>query len=91
MFCYMFVQKIFADAIYFGVIEYFIDSPTVGTIFVSNPPSLIRNDKTHVISEGETLSEIAEFYKVGLSRLRIANNISSDLIYIGQVLVIPGI
>jgi len=84
-------QKIFADAIYFGVIEYFIDSPTVGTIFVSNPPSLIRNDKTHIISEGETLSEIAEFYKVGLSRLRIANNISSDLIYIGQVLVIPGI
>jgi|TARA_B100001250_G_scaffold392909_1_gene395148 N-acetylmuramoyl-L-alanine amidase len=86
-----FFQKIFADAIYFGVIEYFIDSPVAGTIFVSNPPNLIRNDKTHIISEGETLSEIAEFYKVGLSRLRIANNISSDLIYIGQVLVIPGI
>ena len=71
--------------------EYFIENPTAGTIIASNPPDLRKYDKTHIITEGETLSEIAEFYKIRLTRLRSANNISSDLIYIGQVLVIPGI
>ncbi|OUU78925.1 MAG: hypothetical protein CBC38_06310 [Gammaproteobacteria bacterium TMED78] len=86
-----FFQEVFANSIYTGVMEYFIENPTAGTIIASNPPDLRKYDKTHIITEGETLSEIAEFYKIRLTRLRNANNISSDLIYIGQVLVIPGI
>lgn len=43
----------------------------------------------HTIARGETLSGIAERYRVSLERLREANNLQSDTIRIGQVLVIP--
>jgi len=43
----------------------------------------------HVIRRGETLSQIAQRYRVSLSSLRSANNLSGDRIMIGQVLQIP--
>jgi N-acetylmuramoyl-L-alanine amidase len=43
----------------------------------------------HRISRGETLSEIAQRYRVSLSSLRRANNLSGDKIMVGQVLKIP--
>ena len=43
----------------------------------------------HRIARGETLSEIAERYRVSLASLRRANNLSGDKIMVGQVLKIP--
>ncbi|MEC7582379.1 MAG: N-acetylmuramoyl-L-alanine amidase [Pseudomonadota bacterium] len=43
----------------------------------------------HKIQRGETLSEIAEFYRVSLADLREANNLRGDRILIGQTLIIP--
>ena len=43
----------------------------------------------HKIQRGETLSEIAQFYRVSLADLRAANNLSGDRILIGQTLIIP--
>lgn len=43
----------------------------------------------HTISRGETLSGIAQRYRVSLARLRDANNLPNDTIRIGQVLIIP--
>ncbi|MCP5348305.1 MAG: N-acetylmuramoyl-L-alanine amidase [Gammaproteobacteria bacterium] len=43
----------------------------------------------HRIARGETLSEIAERYRISLSSLRRANNLVGDKIMIGQVLKIP--
>lgn len=43
----------------------------------------------HTIMRGETLSGIAQRYRVSLSRLREVNNIRGDTIHVGQVLVIP--
>lgn len=43
----------------------------------------------HTIARGETLSGIAEQYRISLARLREANNLRSDTIRVGQVLVIP--
>ena len=40
-------------------------------------------------SAGETLSEIAQFYRVSLADLREANNLRGDRILIGQTLIIP--
>jgi N-acetylmuramoyl-L-alanine amidase len=45
----------------------------------------------HTISRGETLSGIAEQYRVSLSRLREANDLRNDTIRIGQVLLIPAL
>ncbi|MGB0702617.1 MAG: N-acetylmuramoyl-L-alanine amidase [Pseudohongiellaceae bacterium] len=43
----------------------------------------------HKIQRGETLSEIAQFYRVSLADLRAANNLRGDRILIGQTLIIP--
>lgn len=43
----------------------------------------------HTIRSGETLSEIAQQYRVSLANLRQANNIKNDRILVGQVLKIP--
>lgn len=45
----------------------------------------------HIVQSGETLSEIAEIYKIKSSTIRWANNMSNDTIRPGQVLRIPGI
>ncbi len=44
---------------------------------------------THKIRRGETLSEIAQQYRVSLTQLRSANNIRGDVVRVGQVLTIP--
>ena len=43
----------------------------------------------HVISPGDTLSEIAERYNVSMSAIRSANKLSGDKVRIGQKLTIP--
>lgn len=57
----------------------------------SSLPALpeLPEDIEHTIRRGETLSGIAQQYRVSLSRLRQANDLRSDTIRIGQVLLIP--
>ena len=43
----------------------------------------------HTIRNGETLSEIAVRYSVNLDKLRSANNLRNDKIFVGQILKIP--
>ena len=43
----------------------------------------------HTIRRGETLSEIAQMYRVSIARLREANDLRDDRILIGQTLKIP--
>ncbi|MGB4247347.1 MAG: LysM peptidoglycan-binding domain-containing protein, partial [Pseudohongiellaceae bacterium] len=43
----------------------------------------------HQTARGETLSGIAERYRVSLSSLRAANDLRNDVIHVGQVLKIP--
>ena len=45
--------------------------------------------KIHVVRSGETLSEIAESYGIGLSKVRAANGLRSNNLRLGQRLVIP--
>ena len=53
------------------------------------PGGVSTGSSEHTISRGETLSEIAQRYRISLSSLRRANNISNDRIMVGQVLKIP--
>lgn len=43
----------------------------------------------HVVESGQTLSAIAQAYKVSASSIRKANNMKSDTVRIGQTLFIP--
>lgn len=44
----------------------------------------------HVISNGETLGQIAEYYKTSVAMLKETNNLKDNLIHVGQTLMIPG-
>ena len=50
-------------------------------------PSAVISE--HTIARGETLSGIAQRYRISLARLREANNLRSDTIRVGQILIIP--
>lgn len=54
------------------------------------PPSVGTQQRTHVVQKGETLLSIARRYGVTVQAIQKANNIPNpDLIFPGQVLVIP--
>lgn len=78
-------QKV-AKAILAGINAYFHAYPPPGTLLAA--PA--GDPRKHVISNGDTLGEIARQYKVSLASLRTVNNIEGDRIRIGQVLTIPG-
>jgi len=43
----------------------------------------------HKVERGQTLSAIARAYKVSVSDIKNANKLKSDIIHIGQILLIP--
>ncbi len=74
-----------ANAIYKGVSGYFSTyRPMSGETVASSGDNL-----KHKIRRGETLSEIAQQYRVSLNQLRSANRIRGDMVRVGQVLTIP--
>ncbi|WP_102794537.1 N-acetylmuramoyl-L-alanine amidase [Bowmanella denitrificans] len=74
-----------ADAMYNAVQRYFKRMPPDGTMWAR----LKRENRTHKVSAGESLSLLAQRYNVPVSKLKAANNLDSDLVRIGQVLTIP--
>jgi len=80
-------QASLARALREGIVDYFTANPPQGSYFAHTaepPPSMLH----HVI-RGETLSEIAERYRVTTAILRRSNSLKSDSVYVGQVLTIP--
>ena len=73
-------QARLVDALMQSIIGYFDDLA---------PPNTRFAQRRHIIRRGDTLSEIARAYNVELDHLRVANNLSGDLVRIGQVLRIP--
>ncbi|MBI1732400.1 MAG: N-acetylmuramoyl-L-alanine amidase [Gammaproteobacteria bacterium] len=73
-------QKV-AEAILSGLRGYFTVRAPEGTTLAA-----IRR---HVIGRGDTLSGIAQQYRISMQTLRDANNLHTDQIRIGQVLAIP--
>jgi N-acetylmuramoyl-L-alanine amidase len=82
-------QADLARAVHAGVVDYFRANPPPGSYVALHPPSEPTLLTRHVISRGETLSGIAERYRVSLSTLRRTNSLRNDMIRIGQVLTIP--
>ncbi|MBN2701676.1 MAG: N-acetylmuramoyl-L-alanine amidase [Methylothermaceae bacterium] len=74
-------QNYWAKAIHRGIQDYFTTYAPPGTI--------LAQERRHVISRGETLSEIAARYGVSLRRLMADNELHDSTIQAGQVLRIP--
>ncbi|GAB4196107.1 MAG: N-acetylmuramoyl-L-alanine amidase AmiB [Wenzhouxiangellaceae bacterium] len=73
-----------AQAISDGVKRHFSRRPPPGTWLAAN-----RSASEHVVSRGDTLSDIASRYSVSVERLKQANRLDNDRITIGSKLVIP--
>ncbi|HUF71639.1 MAG TPA: N-acetylmuramoyl-L-alanine amidase [Gammaproteobacteria bacterium] len=78
-----------ARALYGGLVDYYRANAPPDSYVSRNPPPPLTGPIRHVIARGETLSEIAERYRISLRELRRANELSGDTIRIGQVLTIP--
>lgn len=76
-------QQQLARAIYQGIRNYFQRRPPDGTLFATN-----RNS-THVVRSGESLSVIAQRYNTSIKALKEHNDLSSNVLYVGQMLEIP--
>jgi N-acetylmuramoyl-L-alanine amidase len=82
-------QTTLATALRQGIVDYFAANPPQGSYFAANPPAEISEPLRHVIARGETLSEIAERYRVSSQSIRRSNSLRTDVLRVGQVLTIP--
>jgi N-acetylmuramoyl-L-alanine amidase len=82
-------RNIVARALFGGLVAYYRNNAPPDSYVARNPPPEPSAPIRHVIARGETLSQIAERYRISLRELRRANEISGDVIRIGQVLTIP--
>lgn len=82
-------QDKLAIAILAGVRKYFYENPPPNTLIALNQKRGPAQPVKHVISRGDTLSEIAERYNVSMSAIRSANKLRSDNVQVGQTLRIP--
>jgi len=82
-----------ANAIFNGIDDYFQSNPPLGTRMAAagkNGSQSSRGEARYVIQHGDTLSTIADRYKVSVRRIRTFNHLSSDKIVVGRTLRIPG-
>lgn len=81
-------QKI-AQAIFDGVYAYFEDRPPEGTAFAAKVANRQKH-QNYTVKKGDTLSEIAERFRVSQKSIKGANALKSDRLRVGQLLKIPG-
>ena len=79
-------QKQMARAIHAGIRDWFLAHPPSGTLVAWQRQ---QNGQQYTIARGDTLSGIAERFKVSESDLRNRNGISGEKIMVGQKLLIP--
>ena len=72
-------QNKLARAMMSGIRSYFQRNPLPG----SNIP------QQHTVSRGDTLSTIAQRYRITLAQLKANNNLSSSVLKVGEILLIP--
>lgn len=77
-------QQKLATAIFRGVTNYINQHPPNDAIIANRVPR-----EKHIIRRGETLSGIAQRYRVSLDALRSVNALRTDTIRVGQKLIIP--
>lgn len=82
-------QSNIAQALRNGIYQYFKDNPTPDTWFDAQRRNNGGTRITHKIQSGETLSYIAQQYSISEARLREVNQLSGDMIRVGQTLQIP--
>jgi D-gamma-glutamyl-meso-diaminopimelic acid endopeptidase CwlS len=81
------INHLSSDEIYVGQVLA-IPSP-LPTKIKTATPTLMAGGQYYMVQPGDQLLPIARLFGVTVPNLKTANNLSSDTIFIGQVLVIP--
>jgi N-acetylmuramoyl-L-alanine amidase len=76
-------QQKLAEALRNGVVRYFRGHAPPGTWLAQ------ARDNRYVIRNGDTLSHIADRFRVSINDLRSVNGLRNDRLQVGQVLMIP--
>jgi N-acetylmuramoyl-L-alanine amidase len=76
-------QQKLAKAIYTAIDNFFTRNPPDGTLYAATKV------QEHKVSRGESLSVVAQRYQVSIRQLKYANNLTSNVVRIGQTLKIP--
>ena len=63
------------------------DNLAIGQLL--NVPSGLSVANTYVVSKGDTLYSIAKKFNIGIDKLKEVNNLTSNMLSIGQKLIIP--
>lgn len=82
-------RKQMAQSVYKGVRQYFVQNPPPGTYIAALRASGQSLVSEHVIAPGDTLTGIAQRYKVSVNQLVAHNGIKGHTIKVGQTLKIP--
>jgi len=82
-------QRTMAHAIGQGVMNYFYDTPPEGSLVAWQKANGITPG-SYTVKSGDSLSLIAQRFDMTLDELKSLNNLSSNTIQIGQVLMLPG-
>lgn len=53
------------------------------------PSSNHQNGQNYTVASGDTLTKIAQKFATTVARLKVANNLTNDTIYTGQILFVP--
>jgi N-acetylmuramoyl-L-alanine amidase len=69
-----------AKAVLNGLRKYFYENAPENTLLAS---------KKHTITRGDTLSQIAQQYKVSVKSIRTVNGLTTDMVRAGQTITIP--
>lgn len=83
-------QQKLAKAIFSGVQRYLVLNPPESTYLAWKKSETPQNLLTYVIERGDTLSNIADRYRISTEKIKKANGLRTDSIRIGQELKIPG-
>ncbi|MEM1243627.1 MAG: N-acetylmuramoyl-L-alanine amidase [Pseudomonadota bacterium] len=73
-----------AKAIARGIVSYFRIHPPPGTLFAYE-----KNERSYIVKRKDTLSSIAKHYHVSIAAIRKNNHLQTDIISVGQVLMLP--
>ena len=79
-------QRKMANAIYQGLVQFYSDTPPVGTLLAKNGGKI---EQSYVITRGDTLSEIAARYNTSVRKIVRHNKMKSSSIRVGQKILIP--
>lgn len=79
-------QQRMAEAIYTGLISYYMDNTPEGTSLAANKG---KRERSYTIARGDTLSEIAQRYNTSVTTILSYNKMGSSTIKVGQKIIIP--